>query len=405
MKQQLCSALGWYAILFSLVAGPLPAIAEEKVFSTISNFDPPVGTDAAEPSLFALNDERILMSWTEPTADGYAVKVSTGSVEGWSEPRTVVDSGALFVNWADFPSVAAFGDGTLAAHWLKETGSGYDYDLKISLSQDGGETWLETLTPHRDGVSAQHGFATLLPIADDKMLAVWLDGRANGVEQARDQMQLRGTVIASDGTLADDMLMDMQTCSCCQTSAAIASGGAVLVAYRDRTDREIRDISVVRMVDGIWSAPISVHDDGWKISGCPVNGPAIDASGDTAVVAWFTEARNDRVVNVAFSLDAGLIFKTPIRVDIGNAIGRVDTVMLDDSSALVSWVEWTEAGEVLFVCRAVPEVGCGAPHPIMVNKAGASINFPRMVKNGDDIYIAWTQPGQNSSIRVVRARP
>ena len=131
MKQQLCSALVWYAILFSLVAGPLPAIAEEKVFSTISNFDPPVGTDAAEPSLFALNDERILMSWTEPTADGYAVKVSTGSVEGWSEPRTVVDSGALFVNWADFPSIAAFGDGTLVAHWLKETGSGYDYDLSL----------------------------------------------------------------------------------------------------------------------------------------------------------------------------------------------------------------------------------------------------------------------------------
>ena len=405
MRQKVSSAFGWGAFFLFLVAGALPAAAEERVFSTTINIDPPVGPGASEPSLFALEDGRILMSWTEPAGDGYAVKVTAGNIDGWSEPRTIVESDALFVNWADFPSIAAFGDGTLVAHWLKETGSGYDYDLKIALSQDEGKTWSKARTPHRDGRAAQHGFATLLPIADNKVIAVWLDGRASGVDEASSElMQLRGTVIASDGTLSEDLLLDAQTCSCCQTSAAVAGDGTVLVAYRDRTMDEIRDISLVRMVDGDWSEPIKVHEDGWEISGCPVNGPAIDAKETDAVVAWFTEVGGVPAVKVAFSENTGRSFGTAFRIDQGKPVGRVDTVLLDDGSAIVSWVEWPGDGEVLFVCRADPETGCGKPQSITINRVGGSINFPRMVRVRNGVYVAWNQPGRDALIRMVFAK-
>ena len=45
-----------------------------------------------------------------------------------------------------------------------------------------------------------------------------------------------------------------------------------VVVYRDRSEQEIRDISIVRLHDGKWSQPSSVFEDNWKINGCPVNG-------------------------------------------------------------------------------------------------------------------------------------
>lgn len=88
-----------------------------------------------------MEDGRVLMSWSEPEGEGMAVRMAIGGVDGWSEARTVVAADDLFVNWADFPSVAAFPDGTLAAHWLKESGgSGYDYDVNLALSDDEGRS-------------------------------------------------------------------------------------------------------------------------------------------------------------------------------------------------------------------------------------------------------------------------
>lgn len=408
------------ALLLSSLSAPWPANAGERAFSAIAELDPPTGPGAREPSLFAMEDGRILLSWTEPEGEGMAVRMAIGDAEGWSEARTVVAADDLFINWADFPSVAAFRDGTLAAHWLKESGgSGYDYNVNLALSDDEGRSWGETLLPHGERERGQHGFATLLPMPGNRLLAVWLDGRAYGAqsfaakeEDAIDAMQLRARLVASDGAMSEETLLDARTCTCCQTSAAVTGDGTVLVAYRDRTEREIRDISVVRLAEGAWSDPVAVHEDGWEISGCPVNGPAIDTAGTDAVVAWFTAADDDRAVKLALSGDAGASFGEAMRVDRGEAVGRVDAVMLGDASALVFWVEWTALGEVLYVCHADPETGCGPPQAITLNRADGSINFPRMVRAGNDIYIAWSQPGREGargagrepSIRLVVAK-
>ncbi len=386
--------------LMVLVASYTSAFAQTEVFSSITELDLPVGQGAQEPSLFAMDDGRILMSWTEPAKQGFAVRTAIGNRSGWTEPQTAVLSGNLFVNWADFPSIAAFADGTLAVHWLIKNGpSYYGYDMNISLSPDDGRTWGDAIVPHRDATQSQHGFATLLPVAQNRLMAIWLDGRAynTGATGAAygaftNASQLRMTTIGSDGSLSNDTLLDARTCSCCQTSAAVTGNGIVLVVYRDRTADEVRDISVVRLVDGAWSEPASIHADGWEISGCPVNGPAIDTAGERAVVAWFTAADDVPIVNVAFSDDAGESFGSAIRIDMGEAAGRVDVLHLDDGSALVSWVEWTDAGEALLVCRTLPESGCSDPQEITLSDAAGSINFPRMVLTGDGVYIAWTQP-------------
>ena len=192
--------------------------------------------------------------------------------------------------------------------------------------------------------------------------------------------------------------------SCCQTSLAATGDGTILAAYRDRAEGEIRDISVVRLTEEGWQSPVTVHDDGWELSGCPVNGPAIDANGKIVAVSWFTGAHDVPAVKVAFSDNGGRNFDTPVRIDQGNPVGRVDLELLDDGTALVSWVEWTEGNEALYLCRVHRDTGCISPEILAINSAGASVNFPRMAQLGRDVYLAWTQPDENGdSIAIRRA--
>ena len=319
-------------------------------------------------------------------------------------------SDSFFVNWADFPAPVRMEDGTIAVHWLKRIGpSSFDYRVEVALSGDGGASWSGPLVPHDDRSFAQHGFVSMLPSDATTMAIVWLDGRAygadgNGYGSAPDAMQLRGTTLTDDGILGRDVAIDLRACSCCQTGLAAAGNGTILAAYRDRTEDEIRDISVVRWTEGGWERPVQVHDDGWEISGCPVNGPAIAADGDEVAVSWFTGADDVAAVKVAFSGDAGRSFEAPVRIDHGNPVGHVDIELLGDGSALVSWVEWAEGNEVLLLCRVRRDTGCLAEEVLTTNTSRASMNFPRMARVGRDIFIAWTQPnGATDSIEIRRA--
>ena len=404
----------------SLTSNTWPAAAQGQAFDEIIELAPPTGPGAREPALATLPDGRIAMSWTEPAGQGFAVRVVSGDSSGWDMARTVAEGTDFFVNQADFPTLTALPDGTLAVQWLRINGdTDYAYDVNIALSHDGGQSWGEPLVPHRDGTQRQHGFVTLLPVAADALRAIWLDGRNYGAsdalavtEGAVDAMQLRTATITSAGEMSEDSLLDLRTCTCCQTSAVVADSGALLVVYRDRTEAEIRDIAIVRQVDGVWSDPALVSADGWEIAGCPVNGPAIDSAAGRAAVAWFTAAGNVPKVSVAFSDDDGVSFGPALRIDQGAATGQVDVIQREDGSAMVSWLEYTAIGEALLLCHTTPEAGCDRPKVLAIVRSGRSMGFPRMTLAADGLYVAWTEavapspiPENDSAIRMIMIPP
>ena len=356
----------------------------------------PSGATSGQPNLALGPNGRVYLSWVDRLpGDTFALRFSTKEGAGWSAPRTIAEGQNWFVNWADFPSVMALPGGRLAAHWLVKSGAGtYSYDVHVALSADGGKTWSKPVVPHRDGKQAEHGFVSMFPAADGSLSAIWLDGRemagghgATGGHHGG-SMTLRYTTFGKDGSPGPEALLDARVCECCQTSSAVTSEGPVVV-YRDRSDDEIRDISIVRLRAGKWSAPAPVHRDNWKIEGCPVNGPAVAASGNRVAVAWYTGAEGKNRVLAAISEDAGERFGAPVQVDDGGAMGRVGVVALEDGSAIVSWLEKTATGGEVRVRRVWPD-GKRGPHTTVAPMATArSSGFPRMVKAKDSLVFAW----------------
>lgn len=370
----------------------------------VTEIPSPAGAGSAEPNVVVAPDGTVYLSWIEPMAPrGHALKLSTlGSDGNWTAPRTIATGDNWFVNWADFPSVFAMPNGTLAAHWLAKSGPGtYAYNVNIALSKDSGRTWSKPIVPHRDGTQTEHGFVSMYPMPDGQLGAIWLDGRKMNPAGKKDgdhaqhtnSMSLMSTTIRPDGTLGSESLVDGRVCECCQTSAARTDEGLIAV-YRDRSEKEIRDIAVVRNVNGKWTDPAPLSKDGWEINGCPVNGPAVAADGSRVVVSWFTAVNDKPAVYAVFSADSGKTFGRPVRVDDGNPLGRVDALLYrgKGSDALVSWVEQAPTGAQVRVKRVSPS---GASEGITVSgtSAARSSGFPRMDRRmNNDVIIAWTDP-------------
>ena len=306
------------------------------------------------------------------------------------------------MNWADFPSVVPI-DATLwAAHWLKKSAAlPYAYDVLISVSQDAGRTWSAPRMPHTDGTPTEHGFVSLFP-AEGGVGALWLDGRKmvnefDAADPGASGMTFRSAVVTTSGTLSDEALIDELVCECCQTDVALASEGPVAV-YRNRTEAEVRDIYLTRHSRGRWQTGVRVAEDGWRIAGCPVNGPAIAARGDHVAVAWFSAANDAPKVRIAFSTDGGASFGNAIDVDDRGTLGRVDLLMLDDNNAVLSSLHDGGNGVAQVRLVRVDANGTrGKSITVAATSAGRLSGFPRIARRDEAIVVAWNDADTTST--------
>ena len=375
-----------------------PPVAERW---TVTSLPSPAPAGSAQPQLTSA-DGRVLLSWIARDGKSATLAFADRTPDGWSPTRVVARGDDWFVNWADVPSVMRLPGRRLAAHWLQKSGAGtYAYDVRLAFSADDGQTWSASTTPHHDGTQTEHGFASLYSAPAGGLGLVWLDGRAmtGGHEgHGRGAMTLRGATFEAAGTQRSEVEIDNRVCECCPTAVTITADGP-LVAFRNRSDEEVRDIYVTRWRDGAWTEPRPVHADNWRIPACPVNGPALASQGRRVAIAWFTMAAGQGQAFVAFSEDAGETFGAPIRVDDAGTLGRVDVELLDDGSAAVSWIEVVgQAAE--FRVRRVTTADRGAPTTIAPLTSGRSSGYPRMARAGGELLFAWTESGDTPQVRT-----
>jgi hypothetical protein len=392
----------------SLVKASSSALADSAWPLAVEALPSPAGASSMEPQLTVQGD-RAILSWVERAGPRTTLKLAERTATGWSDARTVVSGTNLFVNFADVPSVRALADGTLAAHWLQQGKGNEDaYNVRLAWSKDGGRMWSPPTSPHHDGTQTQHGFASLFQAPGAGLGLVWLDGRATNPEAPEGSpeagnMGLRAAMYGPDGKQRSETVIASRVCECCSTATALTSEG-VIVAFRNRSDKEVRDIYVSRLVDGRWSAPTPVHDDGWRINACPINGPALSARNRDVAVAWFTVQQDQGRAFAAFSRDAGRTFGPPIRVDEAGSLGRVNIELLTDGSAAVSWVEFANQRSQFRVRRVEPGGGRSTSVTIAGIAEGRTSGVPRLVHDRDELLFAWAETDKGASrIRTAKA--
>lgn len=398
---------------FTLLALLLAAGCERAPVSSVGADAAPVALPvpaAAGARLPRLSEAGgvLWLSWVEPRGEsGHALRYAVFEDGSWSAPIAVAEGQRWFVNWADFPSVVPLPGGGAAAHWLRRSGDApYAYDVVMAVSANGLD-WSRPVTPHGDGTTTEHGFVSLFPDGDG-VGAVWLDGRrmagagghdghdAHGAA-AGGAMTLRAGLVDRAGTAVSEAELDSRTCDCCQTAAVVTETGP-LVFYRDRSEDELRDIRVVARTDGVWGEPTLVAADGWRIAGCPVNGPAAAASGARVAVAWFTAADERPRVLAAFSDEGAKGFRAPVEVAAGTVSGRVGVALLSDGDAVVSWVAAAGDGAEIRYRRVAADGQAGPPHTLTRVDAARSAGFPQLASGGDGLVFAWTAPGESAGV-------
>lgn len=351
-----------------------------------------VDSVSGEPYLFTDSAGVTFLTWVEKGKEKSTLNFSRLNEGAWSKPTVISSGDNWFVNWADYPMLASDGSGGMVAHFLEKSEKGkYTYDVKLMTSGDAGNTWSNPRILNEDGKKAEHGFVSLVPYGNNFFVA-WLDGRnaasegeGGHSEGHHGQMTLRAAIIDKSGTKSAEWELDGRVCDCCQTTATITANGPVVI-YRDRSKSEVRDISIVRFVNGQWTEPKTIFADNWMIAGCPVNGPRVDARGNNMAVARFTSPDKKGQVSVVFSQDGGASFGTPIRVDEEQTIGRVDIVLLNDKTAMVSWME----GDAIKAAKIHAD---GTKEPsitIASSSQSRSSGFPQMTKSGNSVLFAWT---------------
>jgi hypothetical protein len=354
----------------------------------------PSGPNSSGPQLTA-SDRGIILSWVERAGATAHLKFAERTATGWTEPTTVASGNNWFLSYADPPTVLRRPGGTLVASWLISTNPNYEgNDLQVSYSQDNGKTWARPFVPHHDGTEQQHAFASFFELPGNGLGVSWLDGRDTQPSEANPNggpMALRYATYDAQWTRTGEGVIDQQACECCSTMAAVTSEG-VLIAFRDRSDKEIRDIAVSRFENGKWTEAMAVHNDNWETYSCPVNGPALSARGRQAAVAWFTVKNDQGQAYAALSNDAGRTWGTPIRLDDAVSLGRVDVDVLDDGSAVATWVEYAD-GRSQFRMRHIEAAGTklDAVSVAAGIEGGSASGFPRLARHGDELVFAWTE--------------
>ncbi|MEL7535791.1 MAG: hypothetical protein AAFZ58_13510 [Pseudomonadota bacterium] len=387
-----------FAVLFMLTAcGGEPA-------APVAALDNPALSGSRYPDLSMTPDGNLRMSWLQPAADDVEL-VRTAVFDGasWTAPLTAASSATMFVNWADFPRVTEYKRGHLIAHWLENAAAdSYGYDIRLALSTDGGQSFSDAITPPSAGPAIERGFVSHFPVGDGVGL-VWLTGHdtAGHSSHGNAETLLRYAAYSASGELMDEATIDTRVCDCCQTDT-VTLRDRVLVAFRDRSLSEIRDIALAEQRAGAWRSLGVAAADGWRIDGCPVNGPAVAANGNTVALAWYTAAADTPAIRIARSTDRANSFsETTLHLG-GEPLGRTDIVVLANAEIVVSWVERAAPDSARLVVRRYGIHGRPGPELEVARlRSDRASGFPRMQRIGDQLLVAWTEAsGDDMQVRT-----
>ena len=384
-----------YKFRFLMLAAMLAIPGSSQSLSR-SPFPNPAGAGSLQPNWSVTPDGGTVLNWIEASKDGsYSLRYAVRHGDSWSQPVTIAAHRHFFRHPAEVPEVMEMAGGHWLAHWVENQESSDAEFVYVSSSADGTH-WTTPLMAHRDRSPVQHGLVSMAENVGGGASLFWLEA----LKGEDGPVYLMRTVVDGSGKEVNEERLDDDVCACCPTAVAKTTKGLV-VAYRDHTPKDIRDIAVVRLENGHWSPSKIINPDNWQIDACPINAASIAARGDKVAIAWYTAAHDSSQVKIVFSADGGSTFSKPVIASTGHAFGYASVVLDDSGNATVSWLEQGSGGGARVLVRTISSGG--APGPVLEIAKGekSELGYPKLVRSGKDTFIAW---GSGSKVLTASIR-
>ncbi len=351
------------------------------------------------------------------------VAVSRDAGQTFSEPVQVNAVQGEAKLGGEFPPRVALvsrdgaSDPEIAVLW---TARGDTTAIKSARSRDGGRTFETPVMLQSPGAPGQRGWPALALDQQGTAHAIWLDhrGMAAGATHAPHQKtdavydgvamaQKSGLYYASTGnTPASERELAKGVCYCCKTTLVVAPDGAIHAAWRHVYPGNLRDMASIVSRDGgrTFSEAVRVSEDGWAISGCPDDGPAmaVDQMGAVHMV-WPTTIDGAEPEGALFysSSPDGVRYATRTRVPtLGQGKPTHPQIVVNPNGRMmVAWDEFTDGMRVA-MAREV-KVRPGQPvafGPVVrLTPAGPS-TYPVLAATSAGILAVWTTGGDAPAV-------
>ena len=283
------------------------------VQTTYIDFDNDTTMAYSMPLLATTPKGEIMLSWTEKDAQGitsFCIAFSKDNGTTFGEKKTVYAGAGVSNSRLMRAKVLAKKDGSLVAVFANRTTApggnggggrgkgGRSSDIVYCTSTDEGATWSNPQSVDADPTTGiVRGFFDAAIMSNGEIAIVYLKDVANSTKHEERDLRL---VITKNGVFQPEKVIDPVVCDCCNINLLTDANGALNVYYRDNND-DIRDMATMTSADNgaTFSAPQIIHNDGWKISGCPHSGAVSCIAGKSALVAWYSGAETESGVRLA----------------------------------------------------------------------------------------------------------
>ncbi|HEX7997552.1 MAG TPA: sialidase family protein [Pyrinomonadaceae bacterium] len=380
--------------------------------------------DAAEPSLAAGRDGTTYIVWIEHGANKQAdVFVARLDREGRmaGSPVRVNPKAGEAKGWrGDPPTIAVAPDKTVYVGWTARAAEkGPATTLYLSASRDEGRSFDAPVKVNDDEKPASHGMHSLAVSADNRVYVAWLDERnvpplpehlpgANQktMEHAEPNSEVFFAHSADGGrTFSANKRLAGEACPCCKTALVAGGGNEVYAGWRQVLPGDFRHIAVSSSVDGgqTFTAPKVISDDNWKITGCPVSGPALAVTRDGALRAvWYTAGEGGSAgLYWAESRDMAQTFNARKLLAAGQVRGNPSLLLDEQNNLLAVWESDEEKEPRILSARLAANAERATESTTLADRA----ELPAIAKGGEQLFVGYIVSNKDQrSIWITRAK-
>ena len=290
------------------------SMAMENINLSINNPDDTTKAYSM-PLLAQTRNGDAMLTWTEKNSDGvtsFCLAFSKDKGKTFSDKKVIFAGTGVGNSRMMRAKVLTKKDGSLVAIFsnrdasptaststMPSGGGKRSSNIVYCVSKDNGSTWTTPISVDSDpkqGIT--RGFFDAVVLPNDEIAVAYLKDVANSTKHEERDLRM---VITKNGTFQPEKVIDPVVCDCCPINMLIDGDGALNVVYRDNND-DIRDMAKMVSTDNAltFSKSQILHNDEWKINGCPHSGAVSSTSGKGALFAWFSGAEKEsgiRLVN------------------------------------------------------------------------------------------------------------